>query len=131
MDAVGSPAHAFLAAGNDDTGVAPGNLLGADGHRAQARAAQLVETPGGTLDRDAGADRCLPGGILALAGLQDLAHDDLVDVVRFHARTFQGAGDGNPAQVVGVLAGKGAVEGADGRSRCGNNHDIGHDGNLS
>ena len=43
--------HRFLAAGDDDLGVAGGDLLHAERDGAQARAAQLVEAPGGRLLR--------------------------------------------------------------------------------
>jgi hypothetical protein len=46
--------HGFLAAGHDDVGVAVGDLLHAERDGAQARAAELVETPGRRLDRNAG-----------------------------------------------------------------------------
>jgi hypothetical protein len=49
-------------------GIAIGDLLHADGDRAQARAAELVEAPGGLLLRDAGLDGGLAGRVLALAG---------------------------------------------------------------
>ena len=59
-------AHALLAAGDDDLGRAELDLLGAERHGAQARAAQLVHAPGRRVDRDAGADRGLAGRVLAL-----------------------------------------------------------------
>ena len=73
--------HAFLAAGDDDLGVAIGDLLHAERHRAQARAADLIEAPGRLFLRNAGLHRRLTGGILALARGQDLSKDDLVDFV--------------------------------------------------
>jgi hypothetical protein len=65
--------HGFLAAGDDDVGVAIGDLLQADRDGAQARAADLVQAPGGRLDRNAGGNRGLTGRVLALAGGQHLA----------------------------------------------------------
>ena len=70
--------HGFLAAGHDDGGVAVGDLLHADGDGAKPRAAELVEAPGGLFLRNAGGHRGLPGRVLALAGGEDLAEDDLV-----------------------------------------------------
>ena len=63
-------------------GVAVGDLLHAERDGAQARAADLVEAPGGRLLRHAGVDRGLAGRVLALAGGQHLAEDDLVDLGR-------------------------------------------------
>ena len=47
----------------------------------QPRAAKLVKTPGGRFLPHAAVDRRLPRWILALAGRQYLAEDDLVDLV--------------------------------------------------
>ena len=63
--------HALLAAGNDDLRVARRDLLGGERHRAQARAAELVDAEGGALDRDARDDGGLAGGVLAGAGGQN------------------------------------------------------------
>ena len=62
---MGRLAHAFLAAGDDDVGITEGDGLGAQGHRTQARAAQLVDAVGGALDRNAGGDGGLAGRVLA------------------------------------------------------------------
>ena len=60
------------------SGVAACDLLHAERDRAQARAAELVEAPGGLLLRDAGLHRRLARRVLALAGGQHLAEDDFV-----------------------------------------------------
>ena len=54
MGAVRSLAHGFLAAGDNDLGIAIENGLVAERNRAQARAAELVDAPGRAFDRDAG-----------------------------------------------------------------------------
>jgi len=68
MRHVGAERHAFLTAGDDDSGVAELDVLGASGDRAQARAADLVDTPGRALNRQAGIDMRLAGRVLALTG---------------------------------------------------------------
>ena len=62
MLAVRRQRHRFLAAGGDDLGIAIGDLLQAERHRAQARAAELVDAPGRAFDRDAGVDRAWRAG---------------------------------------------------------------------
>ena len=78
VGAVRRLAHALLAAGDDDVGGAERDLLGAERDRAQARAAQLVDAPGGRIDRDAGGWRPAARDFVAGARRQDLAHDDFV-----------------------------------------------------
>jgi hypothetical protein len=119
-------AHALLAARHDDIGVAGGDLLGAQGHGAQARAAQLVQAPGRALDRDAGVDRGLAGRALAGGGLQHLAQDHFVDVGGRDAGPLDGGLDGQLAQLVGRQAGQGAVERSDRRAGGGNDDDVAH-----
>ena len=67
-------------------GVAVGDLLHADRDGAQPRAAELVEAPGGLFLRDAGRHGGLAGRVLALAGGEHLAEDDLVDLARIDLR---------------------------------------------
>ena len=57
-----------------------------DADRADARGAHLVDRLGGHLLRDAALDLSLARGDLALAGLQHLAHHDLLHLVRLDAR---------------------------------------------
>src|SRR5580700_3131354 len=54
IGAVRRDAHGLLAAGNHDVGIAVDDSLIAERHRAQPRAAQLVDAPGRRLDRNAG-----------------------------------------------------------------------------
>ena len=93
-------AHALLAAGDDDLAVAAADRLIAERHGAQPRAAELVDAVGGLLDRDAGADRRLARRVLALAGGQDLAQDDLGDLARLDAGALQRLGDRDLAELV-------------------------------
>jgi hypothetical protein len=74
---VGGKAHALLAAGDDDGGVAGLDRLGGERDGAQARAADLVDAPGRDLLGHAGRHRRLARRILALGGGQHLAEDHL------------------------------------------------------
>ena len=116
--------HRFLAAGDDDVGVAVGDLLHADGDRAQARAAELVEAPGRLFLRDARRHRGLAGRVLALPGRQDLAEDDLVDLARLDLGALQRLLDGNRAEIVRRRVREGPVEGADSGSRGADDDDV-------
>ena len=78
--------HRFLPAGDDHLGIAGGDLLHAERDGAQARAANLIEAPGGGFLGQAGIDRRLAGRVLTLGGGQHLAEDDLVDLGRLRHR---------------------------------------------
>ena len=52
MHGVRRLAHAFLAAGDDDLGIADADRLEAERHRAQAGTAKLIDAVGGLLDRE-------------------------------------------------------------------------------
>ncbi len=67
---------------------------------AQARAADLIEAPGGLFLRDAGLDGGLAGGVLAFAGAEDLAQDDFVDVGGVDLGALQRGGDGRDAEIM-------------------------------
>src|SRR6185295_3204637 len=77
----GGQGHGFHPASHDDIGVTGQDCLRAVLDGLQAGPADHVEGPGGDLVGDAGDDGGLAGGVLAEAGLQDVAHDDLVDLV--------------------------------------------------
>jgi len=68
-------AHAFLSAGDDDLRIAFADLLISQRHGAQTRSAQLIQTPDGGFDRQAGSDRSLTRGPLPRPSLQDLTQD--------------------------------------------------------
>ena len=110
MGGVGGERHGFLAAGDDDVRIAVGDLLQADGHRAQARAAELVERPGGLFLRHARGYGGLAGRVLALACGQDLAEDDLVHFRAVDLCPLEGRLDGDGAELVGRGVGEGPVE---------------------
>ncbi len=118
-------AHALLAAGDDDGGGARLDLLGAEGNGAQAGAAHLVDAPGRAIDRDAGGDRRLASRVLALAGREHLAEDDLGDVAGLDAGALDSRLDGDLSELVAGQARQRAVERADRRPRCAGNDDGG------
>ena len=62
------------------------------GHRDGRGAGQadLVDRDRRRLDRDAGGDRRLPGGDLPLPGLQHVAHDRVLDLLRRRRRPWRG-----------------------------------------
>jgi hypothetical protein len=121
---VGRHAHRLLAARDYDLGIAVQDRLVAEGNRPQARAAQLVDRPCRDFDRNAGRDRGLPCRILPLAGSEDLAHDDLGDPGRLHARASECSLDGEAAQLVGRQIAECAIEGADRRAGRPNDDDV-------
>ena len=126
MDAVRRLAHALLAAGDDDLGIAVADRLIPERDGAQPRPAELVDAVGRHLERNAGADRGLPRRVLAFAGGEDLAHDDLGDVFRLDMGAAQRLGDRDLAELMGRQAGEPAVERPDRGTRGAGNDDIGH-----
>ena len=125
MRDVGGEGHGFLPARHDDGGVAIGDLLHAQRHSAQARAAELVEAPGGLFLRNSGLHGGLTGRVLALAGGEDLAEDHLVHLAGIDARALKGGLDGHGAQIMGGHGAEDAAEGSHRRARGAYNHDIG------
>ncbi len=107
--------HVFHAARDDDVGVAVGDLLHAESDGAQARAAELVEAPGGLFLRNAGLHRGLAGRILALVGGEDLAEDDFIHFARRDIGARKGGLDGGGAQFGGGVLAESSAEGA---NRC-------------
>ena len=71
----------------------------------------LLTVSAGTSIGDAGRDGGLPGGDLPGAGLQHLAHDHVLDLVRADPGPVQGPGDGDAAQFGWPLAGRGSRAG--------------------
>ena len=94
-------AHALHAAGDDDGAFAGADLLRGEGHGAQAGAADLVDAEGGLGVGKAGGAGGLAGGVLALAGGEHLAEDDLVHVSGFDAGALEGSLQRDGAELVG------------------------------
>ncbi len=69
--------------------VARANRLVEDHGGADARGAHLVDRLGGDLLGDARLDLGLTRGDLALAGLQHLAHHDVLDLSGLHPRAIE------------------------------------------
>ena len=97
---MGGKRHRFLAARDDDVGVAVGDLLHAERDRAQTAAAQLIDAESGLLLRNASLHRRLARRILTLRRGEDLPEDHLVHFARVDLGGFEGALDGDRAQVV-------------------------------
>ena len=124
-------AHALLSAGDDDLGIAVADRLIAEGDGAQPEPQSWFDAVGGDLERDTGADRGLPRRVLAFAGGEDLAHDDLRHLFRLDMGAAQGFDDRDLAELVRRQAGEAAVEGPDRGPRRARNDDIGHQGSLT
>jgi|GEM_PF-5809485 len=121
---MGGERHAFLAAGDHDAGVAGFDRLCRERDGAQARPAQLVKADGGALDRDAGVDGGLAGGVLALARGEDLAQDHLVHFFGRDGGLCQRGEDGLAAQFMCRCRAEGAHETAHGGTLGGGNDDV-------
>ena len=85
---MGRRAHVFLAAGNDDVGVAAPYGLGRQMRGLEAAAANLVDGEAGYGVGKAGLDKRLSRRILANAGSEDLAEDDFTDGCRIDSGLF-------------------------------------------
>jgi hypothetical protein len=94
-------AHAFLAAGDDDSCITRFDLLHTQGDGAKTRTADLIDAPGRGIDRNSGADGSLPRGPLALSGGQHLAEDHLGNVSRLNFSPLQGCFNRNFAKFRG------------------------------
>ncbi len=128
VDAVRRLAHALLTAGDDDLGIAVADRLIPERNGAQPRTAELVDAVSGHLERNAGTDRGLPSRVLPFAGGEDLAHDDLGNILRLDMRAAQRLGDRDLAELMGRQAGEPAVERPDRGTRGARNDDVGHQG---
>lgn len=109
--------HRFLAAGDDDVGVAGRDLLHAERNGPQAGAADLIEAPRGRFLGQAGKDRSLARRVLPLRGGQHLAEDDLVHLGGLDTGARQKLADDGRAELMGGGVGERPVERADGRAR--------------
>ncbi len=102
--------HRFLAARDDDLGVAAGDLLQPERNRAQAAAAHLIDTESRLLLGNASLHRRLARRVLALCAYEDLSENHLVHLARVDLRRFESALDGDRAKVVRRRRAEGAVE---------------------
>ena len=110
---MGAERHAFLTAGGDDGRITQHDVLRAKRDRPQARAADLVQTPGGGFDRQAGADMRLAGRVLALGRGQHLAKNGFGHLGLVDAGAGNEAFENGGAQFMGGGVGERAKEAAD------------------
>ena len=125
-DEVRGAVHRLHPAGDRELRVARPDLGGGEHDRLEARPADAVDGRGGGAVREARLERRLPGGCLAGAGLEDLAHQDLVDLRcrRVQARALDGRPDRDAAELRGRHGGQRAAELADRRSRRADEIDV-------
>ncbi|MNN25276.1 hypothetical protein D3C81_1387450 [compost metagenome] len=129
-------AHVFLAAGDDDVGVAALDRLRRQVRCLQAAAADFIDGKCGDAARQASLDHGLARGVLADGGRQYLAQDRFADQVRVDAGLCQQALDYMRAQFGRRNLGQAATEFADCGTAGGHDYDIihlflryaGHDG---
>ena len=119
---VGSLAHRLHAAGDGDVRVAGADRLVGEAERAHARGADLVDRLRGDLLRDPALDLGLARGDLPLAGLQDLAEDDLLDLLGGDPGAIERGLDHGAAEVGGVEGGESAAHLPEGGARGSENH---------
>jgi hypothetical protein len=128
---VGGVAHRLHAPGDQQPGLAQLDVLGGGGDGVEPGQADLVDGEGGHGHGDAAPDRGLPGRDLALPGLEDVAHDHVLDRARVGPGPLQGGRDGPPAQLDRGQRGQGPAEPPDGRPGPGTDDRLGpleHDG---
>ena len=116
--------HAFLSTGQNQIGVTCSNGLRRQMDRLQARTTQLVERHGGHLVGQTRIHGSLTGRILACAGGQDLAQNDLVNLIGGYARRLEHGTNQLGAQIVGGHRGQPPLKTADGGTGRGKNRDI-------
>ena len=98
---------------------------------ADARGADLVDRLGGDLLRDAALDLRLARGDLALAGLQHLAHDDVLDLLGLDARRARARPRSRCRRARWRRGGQAAAELADRGAGGAEDHGLGHRVGLS
>ena len=118
--------HRLHAAGDDDLGVARRDHLVGEVDRVDARQADLVDGHRGHAHRDARVDRGLARGDLALAGLEHLAHEDVVDLLRADAGPLERGLDGNATEVHRGEVGERSRQLPDRRACRSDDHRAGH-----
>ncbi len=111
--------HRLHPAGDRDLGIAGANLGGREHDRLHPRAADPVDRRGARRIGEAGAECRLPGWGLSGSGLEDLAHEDLVDGRTLgESRPLDRGSDRDAAELDRRRAGQRATELAD-RRPCG------------
>ena len=123
---VGRARHRLHPSSNTDLQLAGADRLVQQHRGAQARRAHLVDGLRGHLLGDAGFDLCLARGDLALTSLQDLAHDDVFDLLGRDLRALQRRFDREPAELGRFKRRKPAPHLADGGARGTEDHGLWH-----
>ncbi len=123
---VGRLRHRLHAAAHADLHVARADRLVEDHRGAQPRGADLVDRLRGDLLGDARLDLRLARGDLALAGLQHLAHHDVLDLLGLDLRALQRRLDRHAAELGRVERGQAAAHLADRGARGAEDHCLGH-----
>ena len=123
--------HGLHAAGDDDVGVAGLDHLVGQVDGVEAGQADLVDRGGRDAHGDAGVGGGLAGGDLARAGLDDVAHEDVVDLVGADAGPLERRRDGDTAEIGGGHRGESARQPPDGRPCAGDDHRSSHGYPLS
>jgi hypothetical protein len=119
-------AHRFLAAGDDEIGVAAGDRLRAQHGGLEARAAHLVDGHRGHHVGQPGLDRRLARRVLAHAGGQHLTEDHVGDLLGLHAAPLQQFTDDDGAQVRGRRSRQASAEFSDCGARGTDDDDFFH-----
>ena len=120
--------HRLHAPADADLQVAGADRLVEDHRRAQPRGADLVDRLRGDLLGDAGLDLGLARGNLSLAGLQHLAHHDVLDLLGLDPGALERRPDRHRAELGGVERGQAAAHLADRGAGGAEDHGLGHEG---
>ena len=120
--------HRLHAAGDDDVVLTRADQLVGVRDGVEAGQAHLVEGHRRHRHRDAGVDRGLPRGDLTGAGLEHLAHDDVLDLLRRHTGPLQSGSDRHSAELGSGELLQPAEQAADGRTSARNDHRSSHHG---
>ena len=96
---MGSPRHRLHASGDNGVELSSADHLISESDRVDPRQAHLVDRQGRDRHAESPGDRRLTGRVLARAGLQDLAENNVVNISRLNARAFERTGDREPSEV--------------------------------
>ena len=116
--------HGFKTTRHDDIGVTRGDLLHSERNGAQTRSTQLIDAECGFFLRNTGLHGGLTGGVLALSGGKNLAHDHFVNLGGLNIGTGECGGDGSGAKLMRRRIGKRAVECANRSAGSADDNDI-------
>ncbi len=121
--------HRFLPTGDDEVCLARADAARGVDYRCQSRQAHFVDSDGGGVPTDAGAERRLPRGVLSRTRLEHLPEDDGVDVAHFNSGSLDCRANRECAQLHGAERGQLPSQFAEGGSCPGKDYDVivGHD----